>query len=273
MSEKVKLNQMPKVDDATGPNAPRSAFSSSTSEQPGGAGQGKQAQRSSDDALRRAQTHMALTAEIKSRNSDVGTNTDERQAPPLVTAGKVETGVNLPPDAGKAGRGDMTSTPVASVSPAPASGHDRPQAPGDRARAYRARAMRDQAHAERYGGWTDEYVKSVRRRRSQSRKYRQKSFESAMLADGVEINGSISEEYRELGYTVPKLSELVLESGRHKIKLDTLIALLKILSNEKLRLLGYTLPKIGEFLLEAASLETEFDTLMAALHGLKASKG
>lgn len=274
MSEKRKLDQLAAGGANPGANAANTTVVSAAGQQPGAVTQAKQGQPHTEEAQRRAEMRKALAAEVNnSRDRGVGMNPDQGQAPPSVTAGKVETGAEVPPDDGKAGAGDGTPTPGASASPLPAVNHDQSGSPGHRAKAYRERATRSHARAERYEAWTNEYVKGVRRRRSQSRKYRQKSFESEMLADGAEINGSISEEHRELGYTVSKLSEFLLEAGRLKINFDTLIVILRGLLTEKLRALGYTLPKMGEFMLEAASLEVEFDTLMAALRGLKASKG
>lgn len=273
MSEKRKLDQVAAGGSNPGPNAANTTVASVVEQQPGAATQAKQVPPHSEDAHRRAEMRKALVAEVNSRSPGVGTNPDQGQAPPPVTKAKVETGVNLPPDEGKAGRGDVTPTPAVSVSPAPASGHDRRQAPGDRARAYRARAMRDQAHAERYGGWTDTYAKGVQKRRARSRKLAEQSFESKMLADGVELSDSLTEKHRNLGYTIPKLGELLQVAGQLEVDFDTLIVILRSLLTEKLRALGYTLPKIGELLLVARQLEVDVDTLIMALRGIKASKG
>jgi len=270
MSEKSNSNQSATAGADPDAGAPRTAIQLSPGGPPIVAGQGKQPQRHADEARRRAETHRALTVEIKSRAPAMGVDVGPIQAP-LETSS--EPGPNANPRPGEEQVAEVAVTPPSTVSALPVgeSGRDRLRGPGDRAKEYRARALRDVDFANRYDGWTKGYMSKVAKRRSRLRKLREKSLESQILADGSELRAQLIEAHRELGYTIPKLGELLAVAARHKIDFDTMIALIRSTSNERLRALGYTPRNLIEILLDMARFDVDFESMFALLRSLKKS--
>lgn len=313
MSEKAKSDQVPIKGGDPAISAPRRAIDSSPGGQPSVTGQGKQPQRSVDDARRRAETHRALTAAVKARAPSMGADIDLDQTSREATA-KPGATANLPPSEDRVVVGEATPDPAVNKPDAIASGAgiasrqaapemiaisdtdsklrsgedkvvagdaapdltasnsllpDAPQGlaqpPGYRAKVYRERAMRDQNHAVRYSGWTENYAAEIRKRRANLRKLTVKSFTSEMIADGVEVNGAFTQETRELGYTVPKLGVILIEAGRNKIDFEMLIVLIRSISSEKHRALGYTPQNLIEIILDLERYGMDFKSLSTLL--------
>ncbi len=270
MSEKAKSDQVPikGVDPAI--SAPRRAIDLSPGGQPSVTGQGKQPQRSVDDARRRAETHRALTATVKARASAVVVDVGSSDAPQEASS---ESGLdaNLRPGEEQVAAAAVTLPSTASALPAAESVRDRSRGPGDRAKEYRERASRDVDFANRYDGWTKGFASKVRKRRSRLRKLREKSIESLILADGSELRAQLTEDHRELGYSIPKMGELLVEVALHKIDVYTLIALIRSTSSEGLRALGYTHRNLIEIILDLARFEIDFESMVTLLRSYKKS--
>ncbi len=186
------------------------------------------------------------------------------QAAPEMIA-RSDTDSKLRSGGDKVVAGDAAPDLTASNSLLPDAPQGLAQSPGYRAKVYRERAMRDQNHAVRYSGWTENYAAEIRKRRANLRKLTEKSFTSEMIADGVEVNGAFTEEIRELGYTVPKLGVILIEAGRNKIDFEMLIVLIRSISSEKHRALGYTPQNLIEFILDLGRYGMDFKSLSTLL--------
>jgi hypothetical protein len=104
---------------------------------------------------------------------------------------------------------------------------DRRQPAGGRAQAYRARADSQKQRAEKYESNTDKIAKDLGARRQRERQMRDRKFELEMLADGAELSEALTEEVRALGFSVVKISELLLEASRAATTFDEVIAWLR----------------------------------------------